>query len=1008
MGAIRYILLAASLLLACDRDSAQLDDYSVLQNGFVNPPDEAKVKTYWWWLHGSADRVRIREELEAFRAAGISAVDIFDIGTPDHSDTRGIIEAGPAFMDDEYLANIAYAVEVAGELGMKIGLNLSSSWNAGGEWITPEHASKSLYYSKARVSGSANSQEIEIPFPLLREEDDAGRNIIIEYEESGRPGYYREVAVVAVPVHDGVAYPDTSRIRNITEHLNSRTNLLNWNPPEGEWEIYRYIVANSGRQVVLPSEHSGGPILDHLDADAMGFHVNYFIDRLATVIDDIEASALTYLYLASYEARGFIWTTKLPETFKKMHGYDIFKFIPALHIQDAYVASAYPEDDVAKRFIYDFNKTVSDMMVQNHYQKGSEVAHTVGLKLISESGGPGLPLHNTPVDALGALGALDIPRGEFWYEHSRWTEEDVRFAIGDSLDLLRMVKGPAAAANIYKKDQVEMEAFTSWHHWQTGPFDIKPVGDRAFAEGMNRVTVHGASHNPTGTGYPGIAYHAGTHYNDKLAWWPKIRPFNDYLGRISHMLQEGSFYSDVIYYQGDQAPNIVRVKNQDFSVGPGYDYEVINTDILLRELSVDDGFLELPDVGRYRVLVLDPSDQIHPEVLEKLGDLADQGAVILGDKPDSKTGLGYHDWDGGRLQRAISQSWRSVTAQSATREDLSGGNILEGLTALEALEIFQVKPDIAYPGQLLNGPLDYIHYNKGATDFYFVRNTTGEWLTKRVRFRQRNKVPELWDPVTGKQHRLPVYHKLESQTEIPLTFKPYDAYFIVFREGDEEPVWETMVNSRGDVPAYDRTGGGYVFRNADTVRFKKNEHTLEISSAFQSFPIEGDWQVDFPENRGAPSQAVFPDLQSWTQSEKDGIKYFSGVATYQKTFSLPVDPDTLSDDYRIYLNLGSLEKVADAWINGEALGISWAKPHEYDVTGHVKRGDNDLTLEIANVWANRVIGDAKTGQNFTTTNITNVRGTPWVDVPLVSSGLLGPVHIELRRRYRPATSGVQE
>ncbi|MFO7876024.1 MAG: glycosyl hydrolase, partial [Desulfovermiculus sp.] len=95
-----------------------------------------------------------------------------------------------------------------------------------------------------------------------------------------------------------------------------------------------------------------------------------------------------------------------------------------------------------------------------------------------------------------------------------------------------------------------MEAFTSWHHWLTGPFDIKPVGDRAFAEGMNRVTVHGASHNPGGTGYPGIAYHAGTHYNDKLAWWPKIRPFNDYLGRISYMLQEGSFDSDVLYYYG--------------------------------------------------------------------------------------------------------------------------------------------------------------------------------------------------------------------------------------------------------------------------------------------------------------------------------------------------------------------------------------------------------------------------------------------------------------------------
>lgn len=113
------------------------------------------------------------------------------------------------------------------------------------------------------------------------------------------------------------------------------------------------------------------------------------------------------------------------------------------------------------------------------------------------------------------------------------------------------------------------------------------------------------------------------------------------------------------------------------------------------------------------------------------------------------------------------------------------------------------------------------------------------------------------------------------------------------------------------------------------------------------------------------------------------------------------DPDEVSDDYRIYLNLGNLEKVGDAWLNDEALGISWTMPHEYDITNYIETGENDLRIEIANVWANRVIGDARTGQNFITTNITNVRGTPWAEVPLVTSGLLGPVNIELRRVVMP-------
>ena len=93
------------------------------------------------------------------------------------------------------------------------------------------------------------------------------------------------------------------------------------------------------------------------------------------------------------------------------------------------------------------------------------------------------------------------------------------------MDVLWLVKEVAAASHIYQRGIVEEEAFTSFHHWQEGPFDLKPLANRAFCEGMNRAVVHGFSHNPPGMGFPGIVYHAGTHYNDKRVWWPKIKPF---------------------------------------------------------------------------------------------------------------------------------------------------------------------------------------------------------------------------------------------------------------------------------------------------------------------------------------------------------------------------------------------------------------------------------------------------------------------------------------------------
>src|SRR5690606_37955800 len=93
-----------------------------------------------------------------------------------------------------------------------------------------------------------------------------------------------------------------------------------------------------------------------------------------------------------------------------------------------------------------------------------------------------------------------------------------------------------------------------------------------------------------GTGFPGIVYHAGTHFNDKRVWWPMVKPFNEYLSRISFVLQEADFFADVLYYYGDTIPNFGGHRNSRFTVGPGYDYEIMNTDILL-ELTVKDNKL---------------------------------------------------------------------------------------------------------------------------------------------------------------------------------------------------------------------------------------------------------------------------------------------------------------------------------------------------------------------------------------------------------------------------------
>jgi len=577
------------------------------------------------------------------------------------------------------------------------------------------------------------------------------------------------------------------------------------------------------------------------------------------------------------------------------------------------------------------------------------------LEIISESGGPG-HRHHIPVETLKALGALDVPRGEFWYNREYFKEDSI-------VDYIWLVKEIAAASHIYQRGIAEEEAFTSYWDWQESPKDLKIIADRAFCEGMNRLVIHGFTHNPSEFGYPGIVYLAGTHYNDKRAWWPMAKAFNDYLARNSYILQQASFQADVLYYYGDDVPNLVPPKNTRFTAGLGYDYEVINTD-KLQDLAVENGEVVLPGVGSYKVLALGSNSEMSPVALEKVKALAASGAVIVGGKPARANGLAHQPE---ATQQIVSESpdlWTDGTEAGKVRANQSPEQALKGLGLV---------PDFSCPGQV-TGKLDFIHYAKGETDFYLIRNTTDQWVSENLSFRQPGKSPELWDTQSGEMMRITLYEQSEQKTTLPLSIPPYGSFFVVFT----------------NQPA----GNGRSMNSKDIVYTPSGYYSRSANEAKKVTPINGDWQVTFSEEWGAPASTVFEALTSWTQAEEEGIKYYSGIGTYKKTFEFS---ETLGEGERLYLDLGNLDEMADVTLNGKHAGIVWTTPYRLDVTDLIKQGDNSLTVRVANTWSNRLTGDAITGEQFTNTNITNANKnlTPWKEVPLKESGLYGPVQLEI-------------
>ncbi|MGA3326266.1 MAG: glycosyl hydrolase [Terriglobia bacterium] len=130
---------------------------------------------------------------------------------------------------------------------------------------------------------------------------------------------------------------------------------------------------------------------------------------------------------------------------------------------------------------------------------------------------------------------------------------------------------------------------------------------------------------------------------------------------------------------------------------------------------------------------------------------------------------------------------------------------------------------------------------------------------------------------------------------------------------------------------------------------------LKISGIDKAVDIKGPWKVTFPPNLGAPPEITLPKLTSLHRHPETGVKYFSGTATYSKRFNVPADAK--AGGKRLYLDLGRVEVIAEVKLNGKPIGSVWKPPYRLDITDAVRSGDNDLEIQVVNLWPNRLIGD---------------------------------------------------
>jgi hypothetical protein len=947
----KIIVLLLVMIFACS-GCIEETQASKLAAGFKEPSNEARPRAYWNWLNGSVTLDGLTRDLEEAKDKGLGGLEMWD--TMAMRNPGGFVPAGPPFMGPESVAAMHHSIKEAKRLGLELGLITSSGWNAGGPWVEPKMASKNLFHSSIVVKGPGQIKQ-ELEFPKVPRNCPKGKD--------GLPKWYMDVAVLAWPDSKDKVIADISKVLNITDKL--KDGELNWTAPAGKWNVVRYVCSNNGQQLIVPSPNSNGWFIDFLDPEATRFHLEYIANKLGLKKGG-DPSPLKFLEVDSMELHeGIQWTPKFPDWFKKYHGYDPVAWLPAL--------SGWTVKDkvVSERFEYDYTKTVSDLLIFSHYTTGSQVCAEYGLQYAGEAGGPGAPIWDTcPVDALKALGNVDIPRGEFWIKGPE----------------IFLVKEIASASHIYGKAYVDAESWTTWRRWMDSPFVRKQIVDRAFCEGLNRITYHGYSHSPKEVVFPGRSYHAGVDMNPQVVWWSKARPFMDYLARCCHMLQQGKFVADVAYYYGDKAPNFwplyhdVPDKPLLDGLGAGYDYDVVNTDVIVNRMSVKDGRVVFPDGMSYRVVVLPDQHDMQLEVLEKLEKLVSAGATIIGPKPLDVPGMADHESRSAKLRELADKMWGPCDGTTVKQNSYGKGKVVWGLTPKQWLTQESVRPDFTCLTEDYTESLDYIHRRTKDADIYFVRNKSLQPINADCLFRVKDSTPQLWDPAGGTMKPAFIYKKIDGGTSVTLDLPPGGSVFVVFG------------NSSVDPAAFECFANGQYSLTASDGQTKQ----VKVDSLPAPLTLQGEWTVDFDTKWGAPAQIKLPKLISWSDHDNEGVKYYSGAGFYTKTLDVPVA--WLASERRVHLDLGDVRDIAEVFVNGQSAGVIWKAPFRADITSLVKPGANKLKIEVMNLWFNRLVGDQflPDEKKFTRTNVRNLDnfrskpGTIWHVQP---AGLLGPVRL---------------
>ena len=912
-----------------------------LYHRFANPDSVYRPFVRWWWNGDKVEPEELRRELRVMKAAGIGGVEINPIGIAEEDNDMG--KRSLTWLSDEWIEALKATFDEAKKLDMTCDLIVGSGWPFGGEFLKGDERAQVVLIDAQKLEGPTT---FEISRFAIFSTVDPGVTVPFP----GRTFELLALKLVPDPM-DGL-----EGVIDLSDQLGNE--VISVNVPDGKYVFYALVKVNAFASVINGAPGAAGPILNHMDKQAVNKYLHHMSDTIQAKTGPLSAH-IRSMFTDSMELEGCNWATDILEEFKKRRGYDIFPYLPFMMFKVGrlgdvsdynYGAAKTPEFAAEiRRMRYDFELTKAELLRERFNRTYLDWCKELGVLSRAQAYGRGFfPLESS-------IG-YDIPEGESWttnwLKHRLGEEmgnEDYRRGRGYTM----INKFVSSAAHLTGKRVVSCEEMTNTYQVFNATLEFLKLGsDMSILSGITHSVLIGVNVSPPDIPFPGWVRY-GAYFSEHNNWWPYMPYFTGYRARVSAALQNTDMYTDIALLPA--YPDMwseVGVKTEPFpdrlnvpymtlvweaihKNGGGCDY---TSEIVLGDSTVKNGKL-CYGPKQYGTLFLLGLDSIRPETLAKLYDFVSQGGRVFCIEKIPHQSLGYHDY---KQNDAKVQEWIGKLKQFPDRfvllEKPADNDFIKWYADVQRQ--YGIEPYVK-----VENPDPFFTQNRYQGDngeelFFLANSHLHDPYRGRIVFTDEitaGRYPWVWDMENGKRWRI----ELDKEGGYTLDMGPADSLVIVFDKNKKGPTWNPL--------PYEGP---------------------------QSRTLTG-WDVELHHSR-----------EGWTKTDRmeqpTDLKDtpwvdFTGTVTYRTTV------DAGSKPGKLLLNLGKVYGVAELKVNGKDQGVRWYGRRVYDLSDALQPGENEIEVKVVTTMGNymKTLTDNPTAQKWT--NRKNK------EQPTQSMGLQGPV-----------------